>query len=52
VILATADVFTHAHIALTAGCTAVIVLGFAIWRLSGPRAWIDRVVVALLAGGG
>jgi hypothetical protein len=29
----------------------VIVLAFAIWRLNGPRAWIDRVAVALLAGG-
>jgi hypothetical protein len=48
-IVATADVFSRSHIALTAGGTGVIVLVFAIWRLHGPRAWIDRVAVTILA---
>jgi hypothetical protein len=48
-IVATADVFSRSHIALTAGCTGVIVLVFAVWRLHGPRAWIDRVAVTILA---
>jgi hypothetical protein len=49
--VATADVFNRGQFAFTAGCTTVIVFGFAIWRLSGQRAWLIRVVVALLAGG-
>jgi len=32
-VIATADAFTRGHIAFTAGCTAVIVFAFAIWRL-------------------
>ena len=43
------DVFTRAHIALTAGATGVIVLGFAWWRLRGRRVWITRFIVSLLA---
>jgi hypothetical protein len=50
-IVATADVFDRGQFAFTAGCTAVIVFAFATWRLAGPRAWLVRVVVALLAGG-
>jgi hypothetical protein len=50
-IAATADVFTRSHIAFTAACTAAIVFGFAIWRIAERRAWLVRVVVALLAGG-
>lgn len=45
-----ADVFTRSHTALTGAVTGVIVLGFAIWRLHGTRAWIDRITIALLAG--
>ena len=40
------DVFTRAHIAVTAGITGVMVFGFAWWRLEGRRAWIERVVAA------
>jgi hypothetical protein len=47
--LATADVFSRAHIALTAACTGAIVLAFAVWRLHGPRAWVDRIAVVTLA---
>jgi hypothetical protein len=43
------DVFTRAHIAVTAGITGVMVFGFAWWRLEGRRAWIERVVMAVLA---
>jgi hypothetical protein len=50
-ILAVADVFTRSHIAITAGCTGAIVLVFAVWRLHGPRAWIDRIAVTALAAG-
>ena len=49
--IATADVFTRGQFAFTAGCTAVIVFAFAIWRLAGRRAWLVRVAVAVLAGG-
>jgi hypothetical protein len=50
VIIAVADVFSRSHIALTGAVTGVIVLGFAIWRLQGTRAWVDRIAIALLAG--
>ena len=45
----TSDVFTRAHIALTAGTTGAGVLGFAIWRLQDQHVWISRLAVALLA---
>jgi hypothetical protein len=48
-IIAAADVFSRSHIALTAGCTGAIVFIIAVWRLHGPRAWIDRIAVTVLA---
>jgi hypothetical protein len=42
------DMFSRAHIALTAVTTGVIVFGFAIWRLRGHRAWIAQVTIAVL----
>jgi hypothetical protein len=48
-VAASSEVFTRAHIAVTAGITGVIVLGFAWWRLDGRRVWITRLVVAGLA---
>jgi hypothetical protein len=51
--IATADVFTHAHIGLTAGCTAAIVFAFATWRrdgISGYSAndWLAPVVTFVI----
>src|SRR5713101_6013460 len=48
---ATTDVFTHAHIALTAACTGVITLGVAIWRFQGKRLWLDSLTVTVLVAG-
>lgn len=42
------DTFSRTHIALTALCTGIIVLGFAIWRLHGQRAWIARLTITVL----
>jgi len=47
----TADVFTHAHIALTAACTGLIALGIGIWRFQGKRRWLDALIVAVLTAG-
>jgi hypothetical protein len=48
---ASQDVFTHAHIALTAACTAAITLAVGMWRFAGRRRWLDALIVAVLAGG-
>ncbi len=48
VVGATGDVFTHAHIALTAACTAVIALGVGVWRFQGRRRWLDALIVGVL----
>lgn len=48
---ATADVFTHAHIAFTAACTAVIAFGVGIWRFQGKRRWLDALTVGVLVAG-
>jgi hypothetical protein len=48
---ASQDVFTHAHIALTAACTAVITLAVGAWRFTAKRRWLDALIVAVLAGG-
>ena len=43
----TSDTFSRTHIALTAGVTGVIVLGFAMW-LRGQHTWIGRLTIAVL----
>ena len=48
---AAADVFTHAHIAFTAACTAVIAFAVGIWRFQGKRRWLDALTVAVLVAG-
>jgi hypothetical protein len=48
---AASDVFTHAHIAFTAACTAVIAFGFGVWRFQGKRRWLDAGTVAVLVAG-
>jgi hypothetical protein len=51
VMVATADVFTHAHITFTAACTAVIAFGVGIWRFQGKRRWLDALTVGVLVAG-
>jgi len=51
VTLVIGDVFTHAHIGLTATISAVIALGVGIWRFQGKRRWLEALVVAVLVGG-
>jgi hypothetical protein len=51
VVGATGDVFTHAHIAFTAACTAVISFGVGIWRFHGRRRWLDALSVGVLVAG-
>jgi hypothetical protein len=48
---ATSDVFTHAQIAFTAACTAVIAFGVGVWRFQGKRRWLDAATVAVLVAG-
>jgi hypothetical protein len=48
---ATSDVFTHAHIALTAAITGVITFGLGVWRFRGRRRWFDAATVAILVAG-
>jgi hypothetical protein len=51
IIGARSDVFTHAHIAFTAACTAVIAFGVGVWRFQGKRRWFDAATVAVLVAG-
>ena len=48
---ATSDVFSHAHIALTAACSAVIAFVMGIWRFQGRRTWVDALIVGVLVAG-
>ena len=47
--LASDPVFSNAHILLTAGVTALLTLGAALWRL-GRDALLDAVGIAVAAG--
>ena len=49
---ATANVFSHGHIALTAGVTGLIAAGISIWRLGGSTRLPLGLVIGILVAGG
>jgi hypothetical protein len=49
-VIATAETFSHAHIAATAATTGVICAGIAVWRITGRRRIALGLVIGLLAG--
>lgn len=49
-IAASPDIFTHAHIALTALVTGAICLGISFWRIPGRRYAFLNVAIGLIAG--
>jgi hypothetical protein len=47
--VATTDVFSHSHIALTAAVTGVVAAGSALWRFKNPSRLIGGLTVGVLA---
>jgi hypothetical protein len=49
-VIATADAFSHAHMATTAATTGVICAGLGIWRLAGRHRVAAGLIVGVLTG--